>query len=82
MSAIPSWLVVKLDELLPERSGAERDAFARAIVAAIPIQAIAVACASGATEVLSEHGIKDDGRSLAYEIAAAAMPHVGRAVTL
>lgn len=79
---VPSWLVLKLDELLPGHTGAERDAFARAITSAIPVSAIAVACAAAATEVFADRGIKDDGRDLAYEIAAAAMPHVGRAVQL
>lgn len=75
---IPPWLAVKLDELLPSHTGAERDAFARAIVSAIPIGAIGAAVARGAGEVFAERGIQDLQHDLSYEIGAAAAEHVSQ----
>lgn len=78
MIAIPPWLAVKLDELLPTHNGAERDAFARAIFSAIPLGALGAACARGAAEVLAEHGVKDVAHDISYEIGAAAAQHIAQ----
>lgn len=66
---IPPWLAVRLDELLPERSGAERDAIAQSILDAVPLQPVVTAIAESARHVLAQRGIADDGGELSSELA-------------
>lgn len=78
---MPAWLALALDQALPDLTGGERDAVARAILAAIPLSVIELAIERTAPIPLGASNVRDASGDLAARVAAACAPAIANALS-